>query len=464
MDTDLIVNDSSTIDKSPNVHGWATDDEDINVLSDATLNPLHSTGSDRESLASFLTESENATSGIWQVTFNMSNAIVGAGIIGLPYAFKLSGLWFGLCLMVLMAILTNYSLGILIQSGVALRERSYEATAMRSLGPWGERAVLACQLAFDYGAGLSYLIITGDTVTAVLREILPGGYFRGLRQVSIVVPAFLFMLPLCAQRDISKLENASSASIATVFVVFTIVFVKLLVNGPGDGTVHFLNTRNPLGVVTSIGIFLFAFVCQDCIFLYYNTLHNATTERFAKVRTMSFAGSTVLEALFGLCGYLSFKDHTEDNLLSNYAGMDSAAMVMRALYAFTMVLTFPIAIFVCRQALHALLYPADVRTDCREISLVRHATYTAVLFGSSVLITMKVDNLGTVMGVTGSVAGAMLGFVLPGLIALSTSVRHRVAVDASKPNVTKQFPIGPAALVVFGMASVVLGAVTSFVE
>ena len=57
-----------------------------------------------------------------------------------------------------------------------------ECLALRALGPWGERVVLASQLAFDYGAALSYLIITGDTATSVMKAATGGG-FVGLRQL-----------------------------------------------------------------------------------------------------------------------------------------------------------------------------------------------------------------------------------------------------------------------------------------
>ena len=50
------------------------------------------------------------------VALNMSNAIIGAGIVGLPYALKEAGCGLGLMLLVAMAWVTNYSIGCLIAS------------------------------------------------------------------------------------------------------------------------------------------------------------------------------------------------------------------------------------------------------------------------------------------------------------------------------------------------------------
>ena len=93
-----------------------------------------------------------------------------------------------------MAIVTHISLKLLIRAGILLRVRSYEETAKLALGRWGEIAVLAGQFFFDYGAALSYLIITGDTASEVMEYLL-GGNFTGLRQLCILALACGGMLP-----------------------------------------------------------------------------------------------------------------------------------------------------------------------------------------------------------------------------------------------------------------------------
>jgi Transmembrane amino acid transporter protein len=49
-------------------------------------------------------------SGIFGASSNMVNSIVGAGIIGIPYAFKQSGLIAGILLLLLVGYLTGMSL------------------------------------------------------------------------------------------------------------------------------------------------------------------------------------------------------------------------------------------------------------------------------------------------------------------------------------------------------------------
>ena len=97
-----------------------------------------------QSLAAFYAEVVPGSASL-PVAINLSNAIIGAGIIGIPYAFMRSGFGFGLCLLAAMASVSRFSIGLLLGSGIALRVRSYEDTARLALGPQGEKAVLAGQ-------------------------------------------------------------------------------------------------------------------------------------------------------------------------------------------------------------------------------------------------------------------------------------------------------------------------------
>lgn len=420
----------------------------------------NSLSKDKMSLNAFLGQVEDGSS-VGHVAINLSNAIVGAGIIGLPYTLHLSGFWLGLIIFGVMGVVTNYSLNCLVRAGIVVRERSFEALAYKTLGPRGCMVVLASQLAFDYGAALSYLVITGDTATEVLRHFL-GHSFHGMRQLCIFVLSVGFMLPLSLMRDISGLESFSSASVGTVCVVAAIVIVKLIISRSEgeDGPMLDFSSGDAWGVVQSVGIFSFAFVCQDCVFFYYTSLHNGTPERFFQVSTVALFGAGVLSATLGVAGFLTFGDDTEDNLLNNYSGADQAAIIMRVLYTLTMLLTYPITIFVCREVLHALLGfgwggKGRLQGDVRNVSRTRHLTYSCLLFFSTVAITMVVENLGVVMSITGNVAGSCLGFILPGLIMFTPEVRSELATG----NVWRD-TVGPAGLVAFGTIAAILGILT----
>lgn len=133
----------------------------------------------------------------------------------------------------------------------------------------------------------------------------------------------------------------------------------------------------------------------------------------------------------------------------------------------TMILTYPITFFVCRQVLHNFLTPFNDNGELPEIRTIshnRHLAYTFALFIPSVSIVMATGNLGVVMSVTGNVAGSMLGYVLPGLIALGAKSEMEPHYRTLKPlpwGFTPQVRDDAAQklLVGFGACSIVLGIV-----
>ena len=84
-------------------------------------------------------------------------------------------------------------------------------------------------------------------------------------------------------------------------------------------------TSSPWGLVESVGIFTFAFVCNDCVFFFYNTLKKGTPDRLTTVLRLALSGSSVLTAVLGSAGYLTFKGDTDANLLNNFSFSDPLA-------------------------------------------------------------------------------------------------------------------------------------------
>ena len=424
-------------------------------------------------------------SGVGFVAVNMSNSIVGAGIVGLPFALQKSGMGVGVFLLVAMSFISWYALKLVGESSIALRSRSYEESAQRTLGALGEKAVLVSQFMFDFGAALAYLMIAADTSTGVMRLIIGHG-FPGLRQICILVIAFTGMLPLCLLRDISGLEKWSSLSIFIVIVVSILVLIKMAMRvdarGNSDG-VQF-GPSSPMDLIFTQGVLSFTFVCQNVAIIYYNTLNRGTPERFRQVSALAILGSAVLTALFGMCGYVTFEHETKDDVLNNFRDGDGLATLMRVLYVGTMVLTYPIPMFVCRQVLHNFFTPRDNEgkvPNIQAISQSLHLRYTFFIFLSSVSIVLVTDNLGKTMSLTGNVAGSALGYILPGFISLSPLVREELepnyvsvssgGVRISPPSDmawadprgwTRGGAFGQKALVGFGIMSLFLGVVHAF--
>ena len=68
---------------------------------------------------------------------NLINAIVGSGIVGLPYAIQQAGFVAGIGLVLLCSILTEKSLRLLVETAKHVHVPSYETVAEAAFGRFG---------------------------------------------------------------------------------------------------------------------------------------------------------------------------------------------------------------------------------------------------------------------------------------------------------------------------------------
>ncbi|CAG2175525.1 unnamed protein product [Oppiella nova] len=66
------------------------------------------------------------TSNLHQTGFNYVNSIIGSGVIGIPYALRTGGFGFGVILIMIIALLTDYSLCILVKAGNMVGVNTYQ--------------------------------------------------------------------------------------------------------------------------------------------------------------------------------------------------------------------------------------------------------------------------------------------------------------------------------------------------
>jgi len=120
------------------------------------------------------------TSSLLLTVSNFLNSIVGAGIIGIPFAFRHTGLLAGIALLIIVGYLTNVSVKMIIQMGNDMNCNDYEALALKIFGSKGYKSVCIFMFLLGYGAMIAYMVVIGDVIPAIL-DLEEGGWGRVLR-------------------------------------------------------------------------------------------------------------------------------------------------------------------------------------------------------------------------------------------------------------------------------------------
>ena len=319
-------------------------------LSSEILSPLQSDDSDEERGADEVGKLEytegqlgGGTSTVYQAAFNFVNSIVGAGIVGMPFAFRQAGLAVGVVLMIFVAWLINKSVQMLIATGLKVGHTDFETLGLKVLGKGAFVVTLLSMMTFAFGAMVAYLIVIGDSLPSIIF-LASGGVTIVSRTACILISALSIVLPLCLAKDLSSLAWSSLVSIsADVLLVFIVV-----ISAPSSAAAQGITfppqggyKLSDSGVFLGLGTLSFAFVCQHNSFIVFRSLAQPTQKNWSKVVNMSVGAAFFLCMLFGLSGYLAFGNTSQGDILLSFEPDSKAVAVARAFLAFTMALTYP---------------------------------------------------------------------------------------------------------------------------
>lgn len=157
-------------------------------------------------------ERQRPKSGLRSAFMNMANSIIGAGIIGQPYAFKQAGLLSGVVLLVGLTFVVDWTICLIVVNSKLSGANSFQGTVEHCFGRSGLIAISLAQWLFAFGGMVAFGVIVGDTIPHVLQAVWPGlrdAPVLGIladRKAVIVIFILGVSFPLTLYRDIAKVS------------------------------------------------------------------------------------------------------------------------------------------------------------------------------------------------------------------------------------------------------------------
>ena len=149
-------------------------------------------------------------SGMRSAFMNMANSIIGAGIIGQPYAFRQAGLTMGTILLIGLTFTVDWTIRLIVINSKLSGADSFQATMQHCFGKSGLIAISVAQWAFAFGGMIAFCIIVGDTIPHVIEALFPRlvdvPFLWLLTDRRAIIVLFILGIswPLSLYRDISK--------------------------------------------------------------------------------------------------------------------------------------------------------------------------------------------------------------------------------------------------------------------
>uniref|UniRef100_A0A8C5EAL3 Sodium-coupled neutral amino acid transporter 3-like n=1 Tax=Gouania willdenowi TaxID=441366 RepID=A0A8C5EAL3_GOUWI len=360
--------------------------------------------------------------------FNLSNAIMGSGILGLSYAMSNTGIVLFLILLTCIACLSCYSVHLLLRSAGVVGIRAYEQLGLRAFGHPGKIIAAIAITLHNIGAMSSYLFIVKYELPLVIQTFLGltsssedwfmnGNYLIILVTVSII-------LPLALMRHLGYLGYTSGFSLSCMVFFLSAVSQNLELYHIFCCEVTLLLE---LQTAYTIPILAFAFVCHPEVLPIYTEL----SKRMQNIGNVSILGMFIMYFFTATFGYLTFYENTEAELLHTYSKvdpLDTLILCVRLAVLVAVTLTVPVVLFPIRRALLQLLFPG------KPFNWLRHIAIAVSLLICVNLLVIFVPNIRDIFGFTGATTAPTLIFILPGLFYIRIIPTEREPLN-SRPKI-----------------------------
>lgn len=424
-----------------------------------------------------------------KIIVNIFISFIGAGILGLPYAFKESGLLEGIFIMVLVSFFSTKAMILIIQckykilgtsfANISLRhsfpmEENYDLTRAKkwkevkqlllttdedqdclqmvefekyqapslnygdigyhALGGLGRWLVDLTLLISQLGFCCAYLIFILENVSSYIP------YVNKSQWLILLLPP-LFLLTLL--RHLHKLAIFSFfAQISNVFalaVVFWFDFEHVCTVKQRFHPKEFSLKGFPF-------FFAMAIYCYEgagMILSLEESLSIEVRNKFSRYLLGTLSVVTLLYIAFGVSGYMSFGSETNEIITINLpkgSGMDFA-MIVKLFLCISLFFTYPVMMFPVTRLLETRFL------DGKDNKIFQQNLLRLLLVALTGLIVILIPNFANLMAFIGATCCTLLAFILPGLFHFFTF----------KSTITRWECIFDGWLILFGLAGAVIG-------
>jgi len=449
---------------------------------DALLESKHPDGVGRN-VSVYHQEPSKASAGFAMSVFNLMNAILGSGILGLAYAMANLGIVLFLILTVLVSLLALYAIHLLLDLCNQTDVKAYEKLGFAAFGKPGRIVTACCILLQNIGAMSSYLFIVKYELPNVLMTLVGvtendgSWYFNG--NILVIFVTLTIIIPLASLKNIGFLGYTSGFSISCMlFFTGVIIAKKFTVPCPlfdqalfehhdnitnsttemlshaatevyhntttmtSNGNEHMVEEAqelydtfgpqeckaNLVGLsdrwAYSIPTMTFSFVCHTAVLPIYAELKQPSPARMQAVSNTSVSICLILYVTSALFGYLTFFNWMEAEMLLMYSYVDSTdimTLIVRLTVLVAVVLTVPLTHFPARKAFTFLIFPDQPFTWAKHLGIM------AFLMTFINTLVIFVPSIREVFGIIGATASTMLVFILPSVFYLKLDKRPLTA-------------------------------------
>ncbi|KAG2383090.1 hypothetical protein C9374_004427 [Naegleria lovaniensis] len=390
--------------------------------------------------------------------WNLINDVISPASVSAGYTIAQAGLGAYILSVLIFGVTTFFTLMLVYDLAHMFKVTSFPALTKKALGTVGYIIICVFIFIFNFGAVCSELIEISQVLPDLLYTII--GYESIFtNRYAILIYVTIILLPIASMKQMSSFKYASMISVSSMIIIALLITYECILGRRtvmrSDTAFNFIRPQ----YLSAMGSLSFVFVCHDISFEIIGSLKNSTKKRYMMVVFFMLTMAITTLFLMGISSYLIFYDTNlrDANVLDLFPKKYAMAIVSRLLVCVSLGFSICYSSFMPRFAIITVLktlmnHMAGIKEKEQEIELksnsssievidsrprylkfftsktgkeVLHYGVTLIVVLSAFSIAMAVSNLGIIIGLTGSISGNSMAYILPCLIYIILEKRHR---------------------------------------
>lgn len=355
----------------------------------------------------------------------ITNTMIGSGILTFPYVLAAVGIGWYATLMVTFGVAVHLSTSYLLLSGQKLGFLNYSEVVQDVFGTTMRRVLNVSIALSSMGALMSYMNTIGTLGSDVMGHWWSSSWLSSYSGFMIVVVT-LVELPLILIRSYGELALISYGSL--MFICATILFIAF--DGPnetdGEWLVAKFGPESGWDVVKELGSFSYAYSMQYVIFEAYASMTPEAKPQWQTTVARSVVMGGVLLTLMAMFGYAAFGQDCNSDILTNFDASEPLVQVAMLVVVLHLLCYIPNDFVIMR-----LFFLNTCDLNVLRVPTPAYVLTTLGLFGAPLLLMASIpeeDVLGyfsLIIDLTGDVPTGFCAFLLPSLLYLSVYREER---------------------------------------
>jgi len=365
----------------------------------------------------------------WKTYANYANAIVGSGIIALPYAIRMGGLS-ALLLMVHSAWASMKSAQLLIKcfypDGDYTKKQvrfNWSHVACDAFGPSGRILDMVFSLAILTCCSI-YLTLCAEA----LESISPVFAKRGWLLICATIMYILILLFPNLDK-MSWLNGLGLLNVLVCAIAVIIVSLVKIIRYPGMLAAGFISYKifEWRGVFVAYNIFTFT---MGTILVQSVFCEMKDKFRFDELSRLVYITIVTLKLVFTLTAFFAFQGDCRDAVTLNIEN-DTVRMVVTISIVADKFLTTPLGLYPLRLQIESILPKPKIKMARKIFSYFYRLVIPIAILAVSIALSLSVPNFAILTSLAGSAFFAILLYILP-VVFWYLLIRNKSKLDIAK--------------------------------